>query len=88
MTHSFQDALRVNFQLAGDRSSEIHYYFMESKINTLNAVGTIRTTDTYKLLLKCVPAPIAGSKGDKYICEKFTVSFDNSPEVAIPVLCQ
>ncbi|MCL4520945.1 MAG: hypothetical protein M1415_05080 [Firmicutes bacterium] len=61
---------------------------MESKINTLNAVGTIRSTDVYKLLLKCIPAQIAGRKGDKYICEKFTVTIDNSPEVRIPVLEQ
>lgn len=86
VTHSLQDTLRIKFQLAGDRSSEIHYYFMESKINTLTADGIIRTTDTYKLLLKCVPAQITGSKGDLYICEKFTVTFDDSPEVAIPVL--
>ena len=78
--------LRQSFNLAGERSQEIHYFIMESKFVNFGLDGTRTGYDIYKLHLKCVPAKLAGKKGDEYTCSKFTLKMGDSTEITIPAL--
>jgi hypothetical protein len=76
--------LRQTFNLGGQRTPQTQYYQMESKLITYALDGKRVGTDVYRLRLKCVPAGLAGTKGDKWTCSKFTVQFGGEPEVEIP----
>lgn len=78
--------LRQTFELGGERSQETQYYLMESKLMTYALDGKRLGMDVFRLRLKCVPAKIAGKEGDEYTCAKFTVQFDDQPEVEIPAI--
>lgn len=78
--------LRQNFDLGGERSQQTQYFVMESKLLTYALDGKRVGLDVFRLCLKCVPAKLAGTKGDEYTCTKFTVQLGNEPEVEIPGL--
>lgn len=65
--------LQQEFDLAGERSPETQYYFMETKIVHFALDGKRTGIDTYKLWLECIPASLSGKEGDEYICRRFTV---------------
>lgn len=78
--------LRQNFDLGGERSQQTQYFLMESELLTYALDGKRIGTDIFRLRLKCVPAKLAGTKGDEYTCTKFTVQLGDESEVEIPVL--
>jgi hypothetical protein len=76
----------VVFHLAGDRVPAVQYYRMESKLLMHAPDGSITGTDIYRLSLKCVPAKLAGTRGDVYTCLRFALQLGSAPEVTIPSL--
>ncbi|MHC4627369.1 MAG: hypothetical protein ACYTDV_10355 [Planctomycetota bacterium] len=77
---------RQSFDLGGERSQQTQYFVMESKLLTYALDGKRIVTDIFRLHLKCVPAKLAGTKGDEYTCVKFTVQLGDESEVEIPAL--
>jgi hypothetical protein len=78
--------LRQTFNLGGQRSQQIQYFIMESKLINYALDGKRVGTDVFRLRLKCVPAKLAGTEGDQWTCTRFTVQLHNEPEVEIPAL--
>ena len=78
--------LEQTFDLGGDRSAEVQYFVMTSKLMNYALDGTRTSTDTMRLRLKCVPAEVSGRDADQYTCEGFTLEFGGAPEVAVPAL--
>jgi hypothetical protein len=78
--------LRQTFNLGGRRSQQTQYFLMESKLLTYALDGKRVSTDVYRLRLKCVPAKIAGTKGDQWTCTRFTVQLGGKPEVEVPAM--
>lgn len=78
--------LRQTFNLGGERSRQIQYFLMESKLITYALDGKRVGTDVYRLRLKCVPAKIVGTKGDQWTCSRFTVQFGDEPQVEVPAM--
>lgn len=78
--------LRGELHLAGDRSREIQYFKMESRLVMHGPDGAPLGTDTYRLWLRWAPARAAGMGGDRITCLRFTVQLDTNPEVALPSL--
>jgi len=78
--------LRQNFDLGGERSQQTQYFVMESKLLNYALDGTRVGLDVFRIRLKCVPAKIAGTKGDQYTCTRFTVQLGDEPEVEVPAL--
>jgi len=77
---------RRNFDLGGERSQQTQYFLMESKLLTYALDGKRTGVDIFRLRLKCVPAKLAGTKGDQYTCVKFTVQLGDESEIEIPAL--
>ncbi|MBN2316718.1 MAG: hypothetical protein JXM79_22515 [Sedimentisphaerales bacterium] len=78
--------LRQTFKLGGERSQQTQYFLMESKLINYALDGKRTGMDVFRLRLKCVPAKLAGTKGDEYTCAKFTVQLGVQPEVEIPAM--
>ncbi len=78
--------LRQTFNLGGERSQQIQYFMMESKLLTYALDGKRVSTDVFRLRLKCVPAKTAGAKGDQWTCTRFTVQLGDEPEVEVPAI--
>ncbi|HYK91219.1 MAG TPA: hypothetical protein VE398_20785 [Acidobacteriota bacterium] len=78
--------LRRKFDLAGDRSREIQFYKMESKLVMHKQNGANLKTEVYRLWLRWVPARSPESGGDNLTCLRFTVQLGAAPEAAIPSL--
>ncbi len=73
------------FGLAGERTKEIQYYIMESKLINYSLDGTRAGTDTFRLHLKCIPSNNV-DEGYKYTCTQFTIQLGDTPEIQIPAL--
>lgn len=78
--------LKQTFDLGADRSVEVQYFVMTSKLMNYTLDGTRTGTDTMRLRLKCVPAKVSGRKADEYTCAEFAIEFGGAPEVAVPAL--
>jgi hypothetical protein len=78
--------LRQTFNLGGERSRQIQYFQMESKLITYALDGKRVSTDVFRLRLKCVPAKMAGTEGDQWTCARFTVQLGDEPEVEVPAV--
>jgi hypothetical protein len=78
--------LRQTFNLGGERSQQIQYFMMESKLLMYALDGKRVSTDVFRLRLKCVPAKTAGTKGDQWTCTRFTVQLGDEPEVGVPAI--
>ena len=78
--------LRQTFNLGGQRTQQTQYYQMESKLLTYALDGKRVSTDVFRLRLKCVPAGLAGTKGDQWTCTRFTVQLCDEPEVEVPAM--
>jgi len=74
------------FDLAGERTIQRQYFFMETKLINHALDGTRTGTDTFNLWLEFVPASLSGEKKDRYICRKFTVQKGDKAPVSIPAL--
>lgn len=78
--------LEQTFNLGADRSAEVQYFVMTSKLINYALDGTRLGTDTMRLRLKCVPAKVSGRDADQYTCMEFTVEFAGAPEVSVPAM--
>jgi hypothetical protein len=78
--------LQRPFDLAGKRTQEPQYFFMETRLIQYALNGTRTGATIYRLCLKFVPAKNAGADGGDYVCARFTVQQDNDPEKEIPAL--
>ena len=78
--------LQQEFELAGERSPERRYYFMETKIMRYALDGKRTGVDTLKLKLEYVPASLSGKGQDEYICRQFTVQQGTESAASIPAL--
>ena len=73
------------FDLAGKRTQEPQYFFMETALIQYALNGTRTGTTIYRLCLKFAPAKNAETDGN-YICARFTVQQGDEPEKEIPAL--
>jgi len=78
--------LKQTFDLGAERSAEVQYFVMTSKLINYALDGTRLGTDTMRLRLKCVPAKVSGRDADQYTCASFTIEFAGAPEVEVPAL--
>jgi hypothetical protein len=78
--------LQGPFDLAGERTSEVQYFRMETQVVHMGFDGRRTGVDTYTLKLKCVPAALAGKAGDEYTCREFLIRHNDEPSVAVPAL--
>ncbi|UCD49999.1 MAG: hypothetical protein JSW27_21020 [Phycisphaerales bacterium] len=74
------------FDLGADRSAEVQYFVMTSKMIIYALDGTRLGTDTMTLHLKCVPGNIAGQGSDQYTCTEFTIDFADGTKVSVAEL--
>lgn len=79
--------LRQTFDLGAERSAEVQYFVMTSKLINYALDGTRLGTDTMRIHLKCVPAAVSGREADEYTCTDFTLEFAGAPAVSVPALC-
>lgn len=78
--------LRQTFDLGGQRTPQTQYYQMESRLIAYALDGKRIGTDIYRLRLKCIPAELAGTKGDQWTCTRFTVQLGDESEVEVPAM--
>jgi len=78
--------LEQEFDLGAERSAEVQYFMMTSKMMSYALDGTRLGTDTMRLRLKCVPAKVSGRDADQYTCTDFTIEFADGSEVSVVAL--
>lgn len=81
-----ESILQREYDLAGERSSEPRYYYMETKVVQFKEDGTRMPSYTLNLHLMCAPAGQSPQDGHQYTCVKYTFQSGDEPEVRIPVL--
>jgi hypothetical protein len=74
-----------NYDLAGERTQETHYYIMESRLINYALDGTRAGTDIFRLRLKCAPSENA-DEDYEYTCTQFTIQLGDASETPIPAL--
>ena len=75
--------LEQTYDLSADRSDEVQYFVMTSKLMSYALDGTRLGADTMRLRLKCVPATVDGRKVDQYTCTDFTIEFADGSKVSV-----
>jgi len=78
--------LEQEFDLVGDRSTETHYYHVQTKVVLRSSNGKLKSSDIYRQLLMVEPGGGTGGKADKFTCARFSMQRGDSPEVTIPAL--
>jgi hypothetical protein len=78
--------LEQEFDLVGDRSTETHYYHIQTKVVLRSSNGKLKSSDIYRQQLLVEPGGGDGGKGDKFTCASFSVQKGDSQEVTIPAL--
>ena len=81
-----ESIFQQEYDLAGERSAEPHFYHMESKVVFHAEDGTRTGVDMYKLRLMCEPGDISAGEADKYTCARFALQTGGGAEVTIPAL--
>ena len=81
-----ESILKREYELAGKRTAETHYYAMETKIVQFSPDGKRIGVETYRLKLACVPANQSGKDSDQYTCRKFILQKGDAPPTTIPAL--
>jgi hypothetical protein len=79
---SLDSVLSQTFDLAARRLPQPQYYRMETTLVAYGPDGKPTGTDTFCLLLNCVP----GKDADEYTCRRFTWRQGEGPDVRIPAL--
>jgi hypothetical protein len=74
------------YDLAGERSMEPHYYLVQTEVATHSSKGVLKSTDIYRERLICEPGDRSAGEADKFTCARFSVQRDDGPEVTIPSL--
>lgn len=83
---SDKSILQRTFDLAGKRTQEPQYFFIETRLIQYALNGTRTGATIYRLCLKFVPEKKAAADGSEYVCARFTVQQDDDPEKEIPAL--
>ena len=79
-------ALGQDYDLVGKRSTETHYYLVQTEVLIRKPNGKRRSIDTFSLHLIVEPGNQSSGKADKYTCTRFTVQSEDRSEVTIPSL--
>jgi len=78
--------LQQTFDLSGERSAEVRFFEMESRLIVYALDGKRVGGDVFRLRLKGVPAALSGKQADEYTCVEFTVQSGDAAPVSIPAL--
>ena len=78
--------LKGPFDLASDRTPQVHYFRMETEFVHIGFDGKRTGTETYVLKLRCVPARLSGKGADEYTCGGFEYRINDGPSLTIPAL--
>jgi hypothetical protein len=78
--------LQQTFDLAGERSVEVRFFEMESRLVVYALDGKRVGGDVFRLRLKGVPAALSGKQADEYTCVEFTVQSGDAAPVSLPAL--
>ena len=81
-----QELLEKEYDLAGQRSMETHFYQVESRVATHSNKGVLKSTDIYRLSLIVEPGGGADREADKLTCASVSMQRGDGPEVTIPAL--
>ena len=81
-----QELLDKEYDLAGPRSMETHFYQVESRVATHSNKGVLKSTDIFRLSLIVEPGGGADKKADKLTCTRVSVQRGDGPEATIPAL--
>jgi len=80
------EATAREYDLAGERSMETHYYHLQSELATHSSEGVLKSTDIYRERLICEPGDRSAREADNFTCARFSVQRGDGPEVTIPSL--
>lgn len=78
--------LGQDYDLAGKRSTETHYYLVQTEVLIRKPNGKRKSIDTFRLHLIVEPGNQSSGEADKFTCTRFTVQSADGPEVMIPSL--
>ncbi|MFC1960031.1 hypothetical protein ACFLYO_04930 [Chloroflexota bacterium] len=81
-----QDWLRPEYDLAGQRSMETHYYHVETRLAIHSNKGVLKSDDVYRQRLMVEPGGGGDGVADKLTCVRTYVQRGDGPEVTIPAL--
>lgn len=82
----YDNALKMEYHLAGARSAERQFYLMETRVIEYAPDGERQNADTYRLLLESAPAGAGKPESIEYTCGLFTFRGGSGEEVSIPGL--
>lgn len=79
-------ALGQDYDLVGKRSTETHYYLVQTEVLIRKPNGKRKSIDTFSLHLIVEPGNQSSGEADKFTCTRFTAQSEDGPEVTIPSL--
>ena len=80
------DALFRGYDLAGERSNEIHHYTVQTEVLIRKSNGKRKSIDTFSLHLIVEPGGKSSGGADTFTCARFSVRSEDGSEVMIPSL--
>jgi hypothetical protein len=80
------EATAQEYELVGERSTETHYYLVQTEVATHSSKGVLKSTDIYRERLICEPGDRSAGEPDTFTCAQFSVQREDGPEVTIPSL--
>jgi hypothetical protein len=78
--------LSQEYDLVGKRSTETHYYLVQTEVLIRESNGKRKSIDTFSLHLIVEPGNQSSGEADKFTCARFTVKSKDGHEVTIPSL--
>ena len=81
-----ESILKREYNLAGDRTADTHYYAMETRVVQFSPDGKRVGVETYRLKLACVPANPSSEESDQYTCREFILQKDDAAPTTVPAL--
>ena len=81
-----QDALLREYDLAGERLEQTHYYTVQTQLATHSSKGALKSTDIYRERLMIEPGNLSAGESDRFTCATFFVQRGDDPEATIPSL--
>lgn len=81
-----QDTLLREYDLAGERPQETHYYRVQTELATHSNKGALKSVYAFRQLLRVEPGNRSAGEPDRFTCARFFVQRGDDPEVTIPSL--
>ena len=78
--------LSQEYDLVGKRSTETHYYLVQTEVLIRESNGKRKSIDTFSLHLIVEPGNQSSEEADKFTCTRFTVKSEDGHGVTIPSL--